>query len=90
MKKIVLNFFILQHLGVVCQKIKPSIIKLSEGLDQSKIVFYQIDIDNNDELSSKYEIRSVPSFVLLDNNNNEIDRCSSSNIKILGELLKKS
>lgn len=73
-----------------CQKIKPSILKLSEGLDESKIIFYQIDIDNNDELSSKYEIRSVPSFVLLDTNNNEIDRCSSSNIKILGKLLKKN
>lgn len=73
-----------------CKRIKPSILKLSEGLDESKIVFYQVDIDNNDELSSKYEINSVPSFVLLDNNNNEIDRCSGSNIKILGELLAKN
>lgn len=73
-----------------CQKIKPMIQKLSEGLDESNIVFYMVDIDKNDELSSKMKIKSVPSFVLFKDNKleNELDRCSGSDITKVHQLIK--
>ena len=33
-----------------CQKIKPMILKLKDGLKTDKLKFYMIDIDENDEL----------------------------------------
>jgi thioredoxin-like negative regulator of GroEL len=65
--------------------------KLSEGLDKSKIIFYMVDIDNNDELSSRLKIKSVPSFVLFKDNKleNELNRCTGSNISNVHQLLKQ-
>ena len=40
-----------------CQKIKPMIIKLMEGLDSNKIKFYMVDIDENDDLCEKCNIK---------------------------------
>tara|TARA_B100001093_G_C26044971_1_gene683804 strand:+ start:46 stop:360 length:315 start_codon:yes stop_codon:yes gene_type:complete len=48
-----------------CQRIKPLIQKLDEGLNNKKIMFYIIDIDDNDELSETYNIKSVPTFLLI-------------------------
>lgn len=72
-----------------CKRIKPLIEKLSEGLDESKIIFYQVDIDLNETLSNQYNIRSVPSFLLFDKNNLQVDSCSGSDIRKIHELLKK-
>ena len=47
-----------------CQKIKPLIQKLSEGVDSSKLEIYIIDIDENDKLAEEFKIRSVPTFYL--------------------------
>ena len=73
-----------------CQKIKPMIEKLSEGLDESMVFFCMVDIDINDELSSRFNIKSVPSFVLFKDNKleNELGRCSGSDINNLHKLLK--
>mgnify|MGYP001170914203 CR=1 FL=1 len=72
-----------------CKRIKPLIEKLSEGLDESKIIFYQVDIESNETLSNQYNIRSVPTFLLLDANNSLLDSCSGSDIKKIHALLKK-
>lgn len=71
-----------------CKKIKPLIQKLSEGLDESIIIFYEININSNEELVNKYEIGGIPAFILLDNQNNKIGSCSGSNIANVHELLK--
>ena len=47
-----------------CQKIKPMILKLKEGLQTDKIKFYMIDIDENNELCEKCNVTSVPTFLL--------------------------
>ena len=45
-----------------CQKIKPMIEKLSEGLDNSKVEVYMVDIDENDDLALELKVKSVPTF----------------------------
>ena len=40
-----------------------------------------IDADENKDLLQKYNVRSVPVLVLLDENNNEIDRLTGSTTK---------
>ena len=72
-----------------CQKIKPLLIKLNEGLDSSDIEFYKVDIDNNDKLSEKYNIKSVPSFLLF-KKGKLIDECSGADITKVHRLLKKN
>tara|TARA_Y100001970_G_C14093231_1_gene781192 strand:- start:552 stop:863 length:312 start_codon:yes stop_codon:yes gene_type:complete len=72
-----------------CQRIKPLIQKLDEGLDDKKIEFYMIDIDNNDELSEEYDIKSVPTFILI--HKEEIKgQCSGSDITKVHKLLKEN
>ena len=51
-----------------CQKIKPFLKELSESLKKSgeyNIEFYMIDIDKNEEFSDKCNIRSVPTFFIM-------------------------
>ena len=70
-----------------CQKIKPMIIKLKEGLETDKIKFYMIDIDENDDLCEKCNITSVPTFILF-KDNKEIGQCKGANIIPVAELIK--
>lgn len=55
-----------------CQGMKPTI----EKLDQERVVRY--DIDKDVEMRAKYEVRMVPTFVLVDENGNELDRQTGS------------
>ena len=70
-----------------CQRIKPMIEKLSNGLDKSTIIFYMIDIDENDEICNKFNIKSVPTFVLI-KNKSVVNHCSGANIENVHRLLK--
>ena len=70
-----------------CQKIKPMLIKLAEGLDNSKIKFFMIDIDENDEIAEKFKIRGVPTFYLL-HNNQELDHFTGADITKVHKLIK--
>lgn len=70
-----------------CKRIKPLIEKLSEGLDLSKIEFYMIDIDENEELANTYNIKSIPTFLFIHKNELK-DQCSGSDINKVHKLLK--
>ena len=51
-----------------CQKIKPFLKELSESLKvegKYNIEFYMIDIDKNEEFCHKCNIRSVPTFFIM-------------------------
>ena len=49
-----------------------------------------IDADENKDLLQKYNVRSIPVLILLDENNNEIDRLTGSTTKDkITELLNK-
>ena len=71
-----------------CQKIKPMIQKIAEGME-NKIKVFMIDIDENEELAEKFKIRSVPTFILL-RENKKLGECSGANIINVHKLLKEN
>lgn len=49
-----------------CQMIKPILEKLSLDKDlKEKIDFVSIDVESNDELASKYDVRAIPTLLLI-------------------------
>ena len=70
-----------------CQRIKPLLQKISEGSDSSKIKFFMIDIDENEDIAKEFNIRSVPTFYLY-KKKELIGQTSGGDIKKVQELLK--
>ena len=64
-----------------CQSIYPDLLKLIEKIDKNKILFYKIDIDENDnnEICEKCNVTSVPTFLLF-RNRSLITKSSGANI----------
>ena len=50
-----------------CQRVYPDIIKIIKELNTNKVLFYKIDIsdDDNNEIVEKCKVESVPTFMLL-------------------------
>ena len=59
-------FFILRLVGVDLVKEYPEIVKIINELNTDKVLFYKIDISNedNNEIVEKCEVTSVPTFML--------------------------
>ena len=53
-----------------CKMVAPTMEKLSEEYD-GKVKFVKINVDDNQELSSKYDIMSIPTAMLFKNGNVE-------------------
>ena len=70
-----------------CQRIKPMVQKLSEGLDSSKVEVYMVDIDENDSLALDLKVKAVPTFYLF-HQKELIDQCSGSDILKVYKLIK--
>ncbi len=70
-----------------CQRIKPLLQKISEGSDSSKLKVFMIDIDENEDLASKFNIRSVPTFYLY-KKKELIGQTGGADIKKVQELLQ--
>ena len=70
-----------------CQKIKPMILKLKEGLKTEKVKFYMIDIDDNDDLCEKCKVTSVPTFILF-KDKKEVGQTKGASIVPVAELIK--
>ena len=71
-----------------CQKIKPIIEEISKGVDESKLKVCMIDIDNNSDLVDKYNIKSVPTMILL-LNDKQVAICNGTNKEKIVDLFKK-
>lgn len=71
-----------------CQEIYPRLLELIKKIDSGKIIFYKIDIDedDNDELCEKCQVKSVPSFLLF-KKRNYIDRVQGADINKIIELI---
>jgi len=72
-----------------CQKIGPSMIELSDKLKEKgnyNIDFYKIDIDKNEEFCDKCEIRSVPTFFIM-NGKDLLSSCNGANIETIGNMI---
>jgi thioredoxin 1 len=48
-----------------CKKVRPIVEELSR--DQSEVKFQIIDVDSEGELTRKFEVRSIPTFILIEN-----------------------
>jgi len=56
-----------------CKKVRPIVEQLNK--DQSDVRFFIIDVDLETEMASDFEIKSVPTFVVM-KDNTEIHRVS--------------
>tara|TARA_B100000123_G_scaffold268199_1_gene242564 strand:- start:457 stop:768 length:312 start_codon:yes stop_codon:yes gene_type:complete len=70
-----------------CQRIKPLLQKISEGSDSSKIKFFMIDIDENEDIAKEFNIRSIPTFYLY-KKKELIGQTGGGDIKKVQELLQ--
>ena len=71
-----------------CQRIKPLLNKLGEGLSDEVCEICLCDIDENSELSDNFKVRAVPTFTLM-RGNVFVDETSGSDILKVHALLKK-
>ena len=53
-----------------CQLISPHIIEISKDINCKNIKFFKVNVDNHPELSNKYDIRNIPTFILIQSDNN--------------------
>ena len=77
---------ILKFFGSWCNPCKA----LSKNLEDAGIEHKSIDVDENEELTEKYNVMSVPTIVVLDEDDNEVGRFIGSQTKeqLLKELKK--
>lgn len=47
-----------------CKKVRPIVEELSR--DQSDVKFQIIDVDSEGELARKFEVKSIPTFILIE------------------------
>ena len=82
-----------------CKKIYPLLLKLEEELKKQytksdtksklrEIIFYKIDINENEEYVNTLNIEKVPTFHLYDGIE-LLDSTTGSNIQNIGKLIKK-
>ena len=72
-----------------CQKIAPLMVELSDKLKEKgdyNIDFYKIDIDKNEEFCDKCEIRSVPTFFIM-NGKDLLSSCNGADIEKIGSII---
>jgi thioredoxin 1 len=48
-----------------CKKVRPIVEELSR--DQSEVKFQIIDVDSEGELTRRFEVKSIPTFILIEN-----------------------
>jgi len=53
-----------------CQLISPHIFEISQDSNCKNIKFFKVNVDNHPELSNKYDIRNIPTFILIKSDNN--------------------
>ena len=72
-----------------CQKIKPFLEELSDKLKEKgeyNIEFYKIDIDKNEDFCNKCDIKSVPTFFIM-NGKDLLSSLNGSNKVKLSEII---
>ena len=71
-----------------CKKLKPELTKLSQDDKYTKVIFYKVDIDECDEIANKLKITSVPTTLIV-KNDNIIARISGANLLEITKNLDK-
>ena len=66
--------------------IAPVFNEISSDIQNQNVLFVKVDIDKNPEIASRYQVRSMPTFLFL-RNRKEIDRFSGADV---GKLKEKN
>ena len=79
---------------IPCRKVEPIIEELAEEYD-GKIVFSKLNIDENLQTAERYQIMSIPMFLILDNDMNVLKKFigavpKQKFVEIIEAALKKS
>jgi thioredoxin 1 len=61
-----------------CKKVRPIVEELSR--DQSDVKFQIIDVDSAGELARKFEVKSIPTFILIEDGQ-EVNRFTGAKTK---------
>lgn len=61
-----------------CKKVRPIVEELNR--DQSEVKFQIIDVDSEGELARTFEVKSIPTFILIEDGQ-EIDRFTGAKTK---------
>jgi thioredoxin 1 len=61
-----------------CKKVRPIVEELTR--DQSEVKFQIIDVDSEGELARRFEIKSIPTFILIEDGQ-EINRFTGAKTK---------
>lgn len=61
-----------------CKSLSPIFDKVSKNSSFDDIEFDVIDAEENADFSEKYEIRTVPTILFMDENDNEVKRSMGS------------
>ena len=69
-----------------CKNIKPQLETIANNYINHNVIFYKIDITENEELAEKMNIKSVPTFLLL-KDGKIVKYFIGANIKYIHELL---
>ena len=65
-----------------CKKLKPELEKLISNNNYKNVKFYKVDIDKCNEIVDKLKIESVPTTLLI-KNDNIVERISGSNLSLI-------
>lgn len=58
-----------------CKLLSPIFDEITEELKNMNIEFISVDVEEDEELTSKYSVRNIPTIVITDEDGNELDRC---------------
>eukprot|EP00920_Eleutheroschizon_duboscqi_P033298 GHVT01080250.1.p1 GENE.GHVT01080250.1~~GHVT01080250.1.p1 ORF type:complete len:165 (+),score=25.26 GHVT01080250.1:336-830(+) len=71
-----------------CRQISPQVAKLSDELDDVKFVYVDIDMPHVQALVEKYDIESVPTFVLL-RNGHRLKKLQGARLETLQDAIQE-
>ena len=83
-KKVVLDFFATWCTS--CKKIYPQFEEMEANF--KNIEFIKIDVDEGEDISTIMDIKSLPTFIFMENGK-EVDRMEGSGVEVLREKLMK-
>lgn len=71
-----------QSFCIPCKQLKPQVTTAIEHLSEYRISLEEWDVENNWNLAKQYNVKSTPTLIIVDDNNNELYRFTSK--KVLG------
>lgn len=68
--------------------IAPIFDELSSQYDKQKVTFLKVDVDDLNEIATRYQIKSMPTFLFI-KDKKVVDRFSGANVELLQKTIQK-